>query len=253
MVAQAADIVHGLGTDPFAERVVGGIHRTGEDEVLPDENARPVARLVKGIVLVEPAAPDAQHVEMRIRAFVHQMPVIRRIGARQKTVRRDQVGPLGEHRTAVDLEVEALAPAVGLADHPHTPQPQRLPLCVVAHAGTLKPHLDIIQMRITHAVGPPQLGPIDSEGEFHRVGLHRTAGHFAPSTRTDSSASGSASEAIATRAVTRARSSSRLSQSSCTSAMRASSHARSQTGRQMPHVTNRGPQSQPKWLGTLRL
>ena len=56
----------GLGADAVEERGVGRVHPAAEHEVLPDQDAQLVAGVVEGVVLVDAAAPDAEHVHVRV-------------------------------------------------------------------------------------------------------------------------------------------------------------------------------------------
>jgi hypothetical protein len=66
VVAQAPHVVDGLAAHVLEEGVVARIHAAGEHEVLPDEDAELVREVVEAIVLVDAAAPDAQHVHVRV-------------------------------------------------------------------------------------------------------------------------------------------------------------------------------------------
>ena len=58
---QPLDVVAGLGLDLGGEEVLG-VGGTGEREVLPDEQAELVARVVEGVVLVDASAPHPHEV-----------------------------------------------------------------------------------------------------------------------------------------------------------------------------------------------
>ena len=67
MMAQAADVVLRFGFDVRHEiGVEAGIGAAGEHEILPDGDSVFVAQIIKGIVFVDAAAPNAQHIHVGI-------------------------------------------------------------------------------------------------------------------------------------------------------------------------------------------
>jgi hypothetical protein len=72
MPAQAAQGLDRLGFDLADEIGVLGHLIAGEGEILPDEEAATVAGRVKVLALVEAAAPDPQHAEVRVRGRLDQ-------------------------------------------------------------------------------------------------------------------------------------------------------------------------------------
>ena len=65
---QAGDVLAGLRLELVPERLLLGVRRAGQQEVLPDQQAALVAELVEVLGLVDPAAPDADEVEVGVDA-----------------------------------------------------------------------------------------------------------------------------------------------------------------------------------------
>ena len=64
MVAEAAELVCELGADLAEERVIARIYRARAHHIVPNEDAQLVAGVVEDVLLVLPAAPDAEHVHV---------------------------------------------------------------------------------------------------------------------------------------------------------------------------------------------
>ncbi len=107
MVAQPAHIVDRFLADIVEQGLVVRIHRAGEHEVLPHQDAVPVAQVVDIVVLVDAAAPDAQHVHVRIGSRADDLVVDRVGDARQEAVIGDIVGALHEDGNAVEFDIKA--------------------------------------------------------------------------------------------------------------------------------------------------
>ena len=105
-MTQTADILDGFDADILGKGVIFGIDPAGEDEILPDENAVAVAQVVEAILLVEPAAPHAQHVHVR-RGGVTDQPSIRsslmRVGKESAGI---QSAPLAKIGTPLTTNVK---------------------------------------------------------------------------------------------------------------------------------------------------
>ena len=71
-VAQAAHILDRLHAHILGEGIVLRVDAAGKDEVLPDQDAVAVAQVVEALLLVEPAAPDPQHVHVGRRRIADQ-------------------------------------------------------------------------------------------------------------------------------------------------------------------------------------
>ena len=114
-VAQAPDVLHRLDADVLQElRVVQRVDAARVDELLPDQDPVAVAQIVEALLLVETAAPDAQHVLVRLgrRADQALQGLVGDPGG--EGVGRDPVRALGEDRHAVDHKDERAPPCVRL-------------------------------------------------------------------------------------------------------------------------------------------
>ncbi len=111
MTPQPPHLVPRLQIDLAHEfRVLFRIARAGEHEVLPDEDPEPVALVVEMVVHVHAAAPDAQHLHVRVASRLHPARVALVLDRADERVRRDPVRPLREDRHAVQHEAEEARP-----------------------------------------------------------------------------------------------------------------------------------------------
>src|SRR5690606_5261277 len=111
---QTRHVVARLVLEAPAERLVLRVARAGGREVLPDHDAELVARVVEGVVLVDPAAPDAQHVHVRLARLPDAPAVALACDAVREAVVGNPVGALAEDAAPVDPQVKRGAP--GLLD-----------------------------------------------------------------------------------------------------------------------------------------
>src|SRR5947209_8154824 len=66
MITQARDVVDGFMPD-IVEKFRGGrVHAASEHKFLPQQNSHLVASVIKVVALVNSAAPNTQHVHVRI-------------------------------------------------------------------------------------------------------------------------------------------------------------------------------------------
>lgn len=101
----------------IVEEILGrGVEVAGEHEILPDHEAQPVAKIVEMILLVEAAAPDADHVHIGGFGRLQQILGLLRRRQRKQRVGRDPVGAAAEDLAAVDLEGEAAAGCIRRGD-----------------------------------------------------------------------------------------------------------------------------------------
>ena len=112
MVPQAADVVDELRTDILFKGIRQIIHRAGEHEVLPYQQAQLVADVVEPVVRIESAAPHADAVHVGGPGILQQPAGPFRVHPRQQIVLGDIVGAHGKNVDAVDAVAEALAPFV---------------------------------------------------------------------------------------------------------------------------------------------
>ena len=112
---QPDDLLPGFLGDVIQKCRVPRVHGTGKHEVLPDQDAPPVAGVKKGIWRIDAPAPDTQHVHAAGPGIPDQPDPAFRV-SRQEAVRRHDIGPFGEKGTAVDLEKKGGAPGIGAGD-----------------------------------------------------------------------------------------------------------------------------------------
>ena len=72
MAGEPLDLILDLMGDVFEEILGAGVEVAGEHEVLPDHQPHAVAEIIEPVMLVKTAAPDADHVHMRIDGRLQQ-------------------------------------------------------------------------------------------------------------------------------------------------------------------------------------
>ena len=115
MVAELGDDGLGLAADGVGEGVGLGIQRAGQREVLPDHDAVPVAQVEERVILVNVAAPAAEHVAVQVadhRKDGREMAGVAGVEARPAAPSWSR---LHEDRRIVDQE-EELAGTFGCGD-----------------------------------------------------------------------------------------------------------------------------------------
>jgi hypothetical protein len=162
MGAQARHLVARLRLD-FGDELgclrVGG---AGKHEVLPDQKAEPVAEVVEGVVLVDAAAPDPDHVHVRLARLDKQELVAPGVERTHEGVGRDPVRALGEEGNAVQDEAEeAGARLIGIrrlvqfqAADAHLLRPAIEPQLAAVFFGE-QHRLQLVEMRLPELVRPP--------------------------------------------------------------------------------------------------
>jgi hypothetical protein len=100
------DVVPGLGQHLRAERLLLGVRRTGEEEVLPHQKPALVALCVEVVRLVDASAPHPDEVDPRFPGLTEPLGVPLACDAVRKGVVRNPVDALGEDRLTVDHELE---------------------------------------------------------------------------------------------------------------------------------------------------
>ncbi|MEA5362589.1 hypothetical protein VA596_23840 [Amycolatopsis sp., V23-08] len=158
-VAQSGDLRPSLGRDLGPElRQVAGVFGAGEHEVLPDEHARFVAGGVEVVVLVDPAAPDAQHREVAVPGLADALAQEVAVAGADERARRHPVGAAHEKREVVEQEAEEAARLDGVRAAVKGDGAQADPVLddveEDAVGGQLDP--DVVQRRLAEVVGPPQ-------------------------------------------------------------------------------------------------
>ena len=66
MALETEDLVLQLLFDAPEEPLVGGVGGACEHKVVPDQDTEPVTGVIEGLVLIETASPDANHVHVGI-------------------------------------------------------------------------------------------------------------------------------------------------------------------------------------------
>ncbi len=182
VVAQAADIVIGLGADIFEQRRIVGVHRAGEGEFLPDEDAVSVAEVIEAVVLVDAAAPHSDHVHMGVDGRLDDALIDLFRHPWQEAVIGNIVGALHEDRHAIELDIEAGTVGIGRLHDTQCAQayPDLARLC--GRTGRQSAGQGV-EMRFAEAVRPPQVRLGDGQRQLNRVksGLqrHRLLGGYA--------------------------------------------------------------------------
>ena len=101
MVPQPRDLVDRLLPHAILKFRAARHHVAAEHEFLPHQNPQLVANIVEIVGLVISAAPLAHHVHMRVSCRLQNLPVNLRSHPVRKTVERNHVGALGEHRYSI--------------------------------------------------------------------------------------------------------------------------------------------------------
>ncbi|MNU70263.1 hypothetical protein D3C71_596650 [compost metagenome] len=106
---QAFGLVLDLLFDIFEKIRRRGIDVAGELKILPDHKAEPVAGVVKLLVLVKTAAPDADHVHVGVDGGLQQVLRLLRAGEREERVGGNPVGASAKNFMTVDAEGKTAA------------------------------------------------------------------------------------------------------------------------------------------------
>ena len=158
-MAQTADIIFRFGADIIHKRrIKSGVSGAGEHEILPDADAEFVAQIVKNIVLVKTAAPDAQHVHIGNGGALNQIGVIFLFQMRGKSIGRYPAGTFGEEPDVVDRKLEGLAPFVRFPLQMQRAQADAL-YDIIEESAFFTDEIDCyhIQRLFAHAIRPPEL------------------------------------------------------------------------------------------------
>ena len=142
----------------------GRVERAGEHEILPDEQAVCIAKLVEVIRLVESPAPDADHVHVRPHGAAEQLFRHGARLARGQSVGGNPVRALAENGQTIDDDRHRDTVGVALVFQFHRAQAEAFLHEIVGHA-----HGQIVERLAAAARGPPQLRVGDGDGFVERV------------------------------------------------------------------------------------
>ena len=169
MVAQTAHIVDGLGADAGYELVVGRIGGAGEHEVLPYHDACAVAKFVETVVLVDAAAPHADHVHVHVLGVEHMFLVFFAGDAGEEVVERHHVHAFHEHGLAVDLEVEVVAVLVLVVMQNDGAESDFLVIGVGSCPVDVHCRGEVVEICLAQTVGPPEVRILHCGRHFDAV------------------------------------------------------------------------------------
>ena len=141
------------------------IHGSRIHEILPDQKAQGVANVEEILRGIDPAAPDTEHVEMRLLRGQQQAQGLVMVDPGLHHLLRDIVGTFGIQGHAIHLEVKREAFLIGLLHHPQSLDTSTYPLGVQYFVITFQHHLEIIKRLFAHLVGPPQVRLVDRKAE----------------------------------------------------------------------------------------
>ena len=155
---EALHLLDGFGFGGCEKRLVAGIERAGIHEILPDHEAQFVAEVVKCLVLVDAAAPDAHHVHVGIGGGLERRLVVLALQSVGEDMIRNPVGPLGEDGTTVDQKSKTRAELIRrLVERDRAQADAALP--AVEHAAVSQEfQLHLVERLIPMTVRPPEFG-----------------------------------------------------------------------------------------------
>lgn len=181
VVAKPHDVFPGLALDRGEEAGVRGVVAAGKHEVLPDQDPHLVAGVVEGLVLVDAAAPDADHALVPLDDEPEPVAVPLAGDAGREAVGGDPVAAAAEDGDLVDLEEGGARLAeerpLDEAEPAQTDAPREAVelVAVAAEQGGC----DGVQGLLAVAGGIPELRVLDLEGGLGgaRRGVGRRRGH----------------------------------------------------------------------------
>jgi len=165
VVAEPAYLVSRLLLDlPPQLRVVVGVVHAGEAEVLPDQQPELITQAVKGIVLVDAAAPYPEHDHLPIPSNGEQRPVALLADRPDEHVGRQPGRTPGEDRNSVEekfevaptLRIVAAVQGDGAQTHQIAPFVEQL-------LSVSEPDDHLIARLPTEIMSPPQLSVLDPD------------------------------------------------------------------------------------------
>ena len=157
----------GLGDHLAAQGLLFGVRGAGEQEVLPHQQTQLVAEVVEIVAFIDPAAPDADQVDIGVAGLTQPGGVPAGVDARQEHVVGNPVDPAGEDRDTVHPEREGGAVLVGGRVELDGAEPDAPAPAVQPSRRARQRHLDRVQPLVPVAVRPPQLGVGDRHVDDH--------------------------------------------------------------------------------------
>ena len=166
MWKQPHDVVAYLGFDLRAHRLLFGVRRTGEQEVLPGEHALLVADVVKIVTLVNAAAPDPEQIDVGACGLEDSFLVARSVDPVHKGVIGNPVGPLDEHRSLIDQNREWRSRFVRRGVDSHRAEADATSPGITRDSLAFQHHIEIVERVLAMPDRPPALGVVDHDARL---------------------------------------------------------------------------------------
>ena len=152
---QSAHIFHSLHPHVFGKNIIFRVNAAGEDKVLPDQDAIPVAQIVEALFLVEPATPHAQHIHMGFRCIRDQTFHLGVTDAGRQGISRDPVRTFDEQLHPVDHESEGFAPLVRFTPQLDRAQPHLVTALVQDGFPGFQAYSQAVERLVSKFIRPP--------------------------------------------------------------------------------------------------
>ena len=170
MMAHALDVIGQFCLNIRDKLLIrAGIRAAREHQILPDRDAVAVAQVVKHVIFINAAAPDAQHVHVGLRCAGNQVFVKFRSDAGDERVCRNPVRAFRKIRHAVDDKLKRFAPLVGVAIQHERPQSDSFFLSIHDGFAVEQVKRDVIQRLPAQSIRPPQLRVDNRQCRFYTV------------------------------------------------------------------------------------
>ncbi len=165
MVGEPLHLMTDLRLNVLEELRGGWVHRAAEHTVLPDEQPLLITEVVEDLLLIHAAAPDAQHVHVRIDGGLEELLVAIIGEPGGEGIEGDPVGSLGEDVDSVYREGHR-ATALRILDGLHFEGPE-----ADASGCRLLPdgHRERIEDRLAVTGRPPALDTGDRQAEGEEI------------------------------------------------------------------------------------
>src|SRR4051812_33124162 len=113
-MAQSLYLLASFFSYRIQERAISRIQGAGKHEILPDEKAQFVAKIIERIVFINSATPDPDHVHMRRSCRAKKRFVVFSTESRGEYMSRNPVRAFGKNGPSVYVEMKTLSPSIGL-------------------------------------------------------------------------------------------------------------------------------------------